>query len=127
MKWGAIALVAAVLAFTAGALTLTLRSSGAGAREYVTSTDSFVVGAVKQALTTTTAVPRRGRSAPACRGGGDESDPTGDDRSSTRRASRACPADNQAGDNQAGDRGGDNQAGDRGGDNQAGDNQSGGA
>ena len=126
MKWKAIALGVGVLALIAGALvvgvlTITMQSGGASARESVTSPDSFAVGGVKQTAVTTT-VPRRGRPASACqRGAGDESDPTGDDRSSTRRTSRACPADNQAGDNQAGDRGGDNQAGDRGGDDQAGD------
>jgi len=88
VKWTAIALGVAALAVIAGGLTLALRSGGAGAFEPVTSTDSFVVSGVKQTAVTTT-VPRRGRPATACHGGaGDESDPTGDDRSSKRSNSR---------------------------------------
>jgi hypothetical protein len=131
-KWGVIAAGAAVVALVAGALLLTLGGSRkVTTYDVITTTDSARVP-VKPVVPVKQVANKAPASAPACRGGaGDESDPTGDDRSSVRRTRRSCPGarddqagdsnSDQGGDNQAGDRGGDNQAGDRGSDDQAGD------
>lgn len=149
-KWGVIAAGAALVALVAGALLLTLGGSRkVTTYDVITTTDSSAGAPVKPVVPVKQVANKAPASAPACQGrAGDESDPTGDDRSSVRRTSRACrtaveggsarddqagdgnsdqSGDNQAGDrgsdNQAGDRGSDDQAGDHGGDNQAGDNR----
>jgi hypothetical protein len=149
-KWGVIAAGAAVVALVAGALMLTLGGSRkVTTYDVITTTDSSAGVPAKPVVPVKQVANKAPASAPACKNGtGDENDPTGDDRPSVRRSSRACRVagqddsagddqagdgnsdsrgDNQAGDrgsdNQAGDRGADDQAGDRGGDNQAGDNR----
>ncbi len=50
MKWGALALALAVLAFTAGALVLTMRNSGTSADRMIPSTRTSPLDPVERAL-----------------------------------------------------------------------------
>jgi hypothetical protein len=121
MKWIAMALSAVALAVAAGAVALAARDGSRGVRAVVTTLESWPPGAASPASTATPRRPRpeakrpQRRSAQPTRAGrcrsdeGDDSDPTGDDRSSTRRA-RLCSSDD------GNDNGPDNQAGDTRGD-----------
>jgi hypothetical protein len=139
MKWVAIGLGASLLALAVGALALTTRGGGQSTRIATTTVESAPVGVQIPVLTpqpsrAVSPATKRARSGASrsktCQSnGGDESDPSGDDRSNARNCRSSSSGDNQAGDNQrdqAGDnQAGDNESGDGAGDNQAGDNAGG--
>jgi hypothetical protein len=139
MKWGAIGLGASLLALVVGALALTTRGSGQSTRIATTTVESAPVGvripvAPAQPTQPVSSATKRARSgaklSKPCRShAGDESDPTGDDRSNARNCRSNRSGHSQAGDNQrdrAGDdQAGDNDSGDSARDNQAGDNAGG--
>jgi hypothetical protein len=139
MKWAAIGLGASLLALAVGALALTTRGGGQSTRIAATTLESAPVGvqipvAPAQPTQPASSATKRARSganvSKRCQSGaGDESDPTGDDRSNARSCRSGSSGDNQAGDNQrdqAGDdQAGDNESGGNAGDNQAGDNAGG--
>jgi hypothetical protein len=135
MKWAAIGLGALLLALVVGALALTTRGDGQSTRIATTTVEAAPFGVQIPAApaqpirpvssATKRARPRKNLSKPCHSNGGDESDPTGDDRSNARNCRSNRSGDNQAGDNrrdQAGDeQAGDSESGDGAGDNQAGD------
>lgn len=139
MKWAAIGLGASLLALAAGALALTTRGGGQSTRIATTTVGPAPLGIQipvvpaqpTQPVSSATKQSRSGtRVSKPCRShAGDESDPTGDDRSKARNCGSNRSGDNQAGDNrrdQAGDdQAGDNESGDSAGDNQAGDDAGG--
>lgn len=137
MKWAAIGLGASLLALAVGALALTTRGGGQSTRIATTTVSSAPLGvqipvAPAQPTRPVSSAKKRAQSRanlskPCQSNAGDESDPTGDDRSNARSCRSRSSGDNQAGDNRR-DQAGDNQASDNesgAGDNQAGDNAGG--
>jgi hypothetical protein len=130
MKWAAIGLGASLLALAVGALALTTRGGEQTTRIATTTAASSPIAAPIPVVTTQPSRPvssstKRARSranlSRPCRSkGNDESDPTGDDRSTARHCSSNSTGDNQAGDSRR-DQAGDDQAGDT----EAGDNAGG--
>jgi hypothetical protein len=139
MKWVAIGLGAFLLALAVSALALTTRGGGQSTRISTTTAAPSPIGALIPVAPLQPSPPvsptkKRARSGASvskkCQSnGGDESDPSGDDRSNARNCRSNSSGDKQAGDNQrdqAGDeQAGDNESGDNAGDNQAGDNAGG--
>jgi hypothetical protein len=113
MKWAAIGLGASLLALAVGALALTTRGGGQSTRIATTTVGSAPLGVQipvapaqpSQPVSSATKQARSGANlSRPCQGKvGDESDPTGDDRSNARDCT------NSSGDNQAGDNAGGNQ------------------
>jgi hypothetical protein len=139
MKWAAIGLGASLLALAVGVLALTTRGGEQSTRSATTTAapspiDALIPVATAQPSRPASPATKRARSGASpsktCRSNtGDESDPTGDDRSNARNCPSNRSGDDQAGDNRR-DQGGDDQAGDtesgdNGRDNQAGDNTGG--
>ena len=131
MKWAAIWLGASLLALAVGALAITTRGGGQSTRIATTTVESAPLGvqipvAPAQPTRPVSSATKRARSRanvpkPCQSDRGDESDPTGDDRSNARNCRSSSSGDNQAGDEQAGD----NESGDSADDNQAGDHADG--
>jgi hypothetical protein len=117
-----------LLALAVGVLALTTRGGEQSTRSATTTAapapiDALIPVATAQPSRPASPATKRARSGASpsktCqRNAGDESDPTGDDRSKARNCPSNRSGDDQAGDTESGDNGGDNQAGDNAGGNQ---------
>jgi hypothetical protein len=132
MKWLVMGLGASLLALAVGAYALTAGGGRQAPSVVVTTTSSAIdaplsaaTGKATQTLSTAKKAVRRSTKpapSPKCQtDGGENSDPTGDDRSQSKASCGSGNASGNSGDNQAGDSGSD-----QGGDNQAGDGKGGG-